>query len=423
MPTESLAARIARVRRLEVILKVAERCNINCTYCYFFNGADQSYQLHPKSISDATCVETMEFLARSARDLHLRQIQIDFHGGEPLLLGPERFARLCSLFEDGLRDLVELTLCVQTNGMLIDDGWIDVFAEHDLAVGVSLDGPADYHDQHRVTHGGAGTHAEVVAGLERLLEAAGEGRIRVPGVLCVIDPARDPVRIYEYFTRDLGINAMDFLLPDATWHDFPEDHEERSPAAMAYGDYLARLYHAWVDDDDPDIQVRILNSALRLILGGSSQFSGLGGEVAPAITISSDGSVGPDDTLRACGSEAVVTEQHVGTATMRSLSMEAAVIAAMEAAESLPQPCRSCSWQRVCGGGALVNRFRSGTFDQPSVLCEGLMKFYSAVAADQINKGLRLSDLLGTLGLSTKETTSSTARPEDVPAVAEVPAR
>lgn len=26
-----------------VILKTVERCNINCTYCYYFNSKDQSY--------------------------------------------------------------------------------------------------------------------------------------------------------------------------------------------------------------------------------------------------------------------------------------------------------------------------------------------------------------------------------------------
>lgn len=407
MSTGLFEAQVARVRRLEVILKVAERCNINCTYCYFFNGADQSYLLHPKFLSSTTAAETSGFLARAARELGLRQVQIDFHGGEPLLLGKRRFADMCSRFEDDLADLVELTLCVQTNGMLVDDEWVDLFAEHSVAVGVSVDGPVDYHDEHRVTHSGAGTHAEVVAGLQLLLDAGRAGRIREPGVLCVIDPGRDPVRIYEYFTRVLGVTAMDFLLPDATWDDFPEEPVARAREAERYGDFLTRLYHAWAADDDPGIQVRILNSALRLILGGASQFSGLGGEVAPALTVSSDGAIGPDDTLRACGTDAVTTSAHVATASIASLSREPVVAHAMESAGVLPGPCRGCNWRKVCGGGALVNRYRAGSFDQPSVLCEGLKKFYATVAADQINKGLSLESLLETLEMAEAATPSS----------------
>ncbi|HEV2739171.1 MAG TPA: hypothetical protein VGU66_11380, partial [Candidatus Elarobacter sp.] len=37
---------------LSVVLKVAERCNLACPYCYFFFGGDDSYLLHPAFISD-----------------------------------------------------------------------------------------------------------------------------------------------------------------------------------------------------------------------------------------------------------------------------------------------------------------------------------------------------------------------------------
>jgi uncharacterized protein len=34
-----------------IILKTVERCNLNCKYCYFFNGGDESYKKHPAFIS------------------------------------------------------------------------------------------------------------------------------------------------------------------------------------------------------------------------------------------------------------------------------------------------------------------------------------------------------------------------------------
>lgn len=30
-----------------LIVKIAERCNLNCTYCYMYNHADQSYRDKP----------------------------------------------------------------------------------------------------------------------------------------------------------------------------------------------------------------------------------------------------------------------------------------------------------------------------------------------------------------------------------------
>src|SRR5438105_10663432 len=70
---------------LEVILKTVERCNIACRYCYFFFGGDTSYERHPPCITRATVNEVAGFLKAGAVDLGIDKLQIDFHGGEPLM--------------------------------------------------------------------------------------------------------------------------------------------------------------------------------------------------------------------------------------------------------------------------------------------------------------------------------------------------
>jgi hypothetical protein len=37
---------------MTVIMKIAERCNLNCPYCYMYTGPDQSWQKRPRFISD-----------------------------------------------------------------------------------------------------------------------------------------------------------------------------------------------------------------------------------------------------------------------------------------------------------------------------------------------------------------------------------
>ena len=67
-----------------------------------------------------------------------------FHGGEPLLFPKRRFDAL----QKKLRDIEQRTGCVikrgvTTNGILVDEEWVELFKTHDVDVTVSLDGPAD----------------------------------------------------------------------------------------------------------------------------------------------------------------------------------------------------------------------------------------------------------------------------------------
>lgn len=78
--------KIKKISRLEVVLKIVERCNIDCTYCYFFNGQDESFKKHPKSISKNTVNQVSVFLKAAIDDLHIDEIMIIFHGGEPMTI-------------------------------------------------------------------------------------------------------------------------------------------------------------------------------------------------------------------------------------------------------------------------------------------------------------------------------------------------
>lgn len=57
------------------------------------------------------------------------------HGGEPLLIGKTKAERLLQVIYDAKQQT-----SIQTNGLLIDDEWIDLFIKYRTSVGVSLDG-------------------------------------------------------------------------------------------------------------------------------------------------------------------------------------------------------------------------------------------------------------------------------------------
>src|SRR5688500_2285726 len=78
---------------LQFVLKVTARCNLDCSYCYVFNKADQSWRsrsrVMPDEVFDAALARIRRHCDRSAQPV----IRLMFHGGEPLLAGVPRFGR------------------------------------------------------------------------------------------------------------------------------------------------------------------------------------------------------------------------------------------------------------------------------------------------------------------------------------------
>src|SRR5687767_7362462 len=131
---------------VSVVLKTVERCNINCTYCYFFNKKDQSYKSHPPYISRETIDQVAEFLLKGSEDLNFSNILLSIHGGEPLMQNLEDFDYMCGLITHVFKaKKVKVEYTIQTNAMLVNEHWIELFNKHKVHVGISIDGPKIYH--------------------------------------------------------------------------------------------------------------------------------------------------------------------------------------------------------------------------------------------------------------------------------------
>jgi uncharacterized protein len=200
-------------KTIEVVVKVTERCNIDCTYCYVFNRGDGSYKEHPPYMTSEVVEQLGSFLRVGAVETGATRVQLDFHGGEPLLMKRDRFAAMCESLQSSLAGVAETTFSIQTNAMLVDREWIELFRRFQIHVGVSLDGHREYNDRYRLDHKGSGTYEETVKGLTLLREARDKGLLPGVGILATVDPANDGRVVYRHFVDDLDISGFDFLLP------------------------------------------------------------------------------------------------------------------------------------------------------------------------------------------------------------------
>src|ERR1700722_8965608 len=132
----------------QLLVKVASRCNIDCSYCYWFR--DAAVYEKPKLTGPEVPPKLLQRIEDHATQNSLIDFPIILHGGEPLLWGIENFHRIAEACEAmTARTGCEIPIAVTTNGVLIDNEWLNCFEACNISVAISLDGPAHIHDVHR----------------------------------------------------------------------------------------------------------------------------------------------------------------------------------------------------------------------------------------------------------------------------------
>lgn len=354
------------------VLKVAERCNLDCSYCYMYHKGDTSFKSRPKFMSAEIAAAALRRIAGYARRHRLPQILLALHGGEPLLVGRDWagwfFAEARRVADEAG---VAFAFAVQTNGTLLDEDWVELLARHEVRLGVSCDGPEPWHDRARYDRAGRGSYAQVRRALDLL------GRRYGPhwGVLTVANPEVPGREVLQHFV-DIGVRKVDFLWPDHH-HDDPPPWP---PGAL--GRYYCDLFDFWYDELPSPPRIRWFESAMDLLLGGAPTIDALGPQPITDVMVESDGSWEPLDVLRTCGNGITRTGLDVRVQDVEAIWNVPLYRIGLRNQELLPPVCRACAFREVCGGGYLPHRYRRDTgFTNPSVHCADLLAVLAHIRA------------------------------------------
>lgn len=327
-----------------VIMQPTTLCNLDCAYCYLpFRADDRRMSTEVASAVAATVNGWAEQATR---------FSVVWHGGEPTAGGRGLLAKLMAPFRG-----VEHHL--QTNATLIDDAWCDFIAEHEIRVGVSVDGPEGLNAA-RVDRGRRPAYRRIVEGIAALR------RHDIPfAALCVVTDPRPGLAgpLYAYF-RELGCYALGINIEEREGVNLRDNHHPPDDVRT----FWAELTSAW--RADPRMELRDVEWAIRYAaaLGGGAADGVLPRQIDPIPTIAHDGSVvllspelagftGPGYGDFASGNVLdTPLDELVGHATRANWIAE--YLTGVEA-------CRqTCPYFGFCGGGHAANRyFEHGRFD------------------------------------------------------------
>ena len=349
-----------------VLVKTASRCNFDCSYCYVYQGPDTRWRSQPKRMRRQTLLALRNRLLEHAA-LQRAGFAIVLHGGEPLLLGFEELV----LFLRDLRASLspdQYPISVQTNGTLLSENHLDLFAETRTTVSVSIDGPRMANDISRLDHRGESTLSSTLRGI-RLLATHPEHNFLFAGTLSVIQPSIPPGSVYA-FLKDLGTPSMDFLLQDGNHDRLPVGKSNFT--TVEYGEWLVQLFDLYLSDNTP-VPIRVFDDLIRLYLGGSNHKEGLGQEQHGILIVETSGEILKNDTLRASYEGA---DQFGRRWTVENCSFDE-VLSSREYIDyvnlQIPSSaeCQVCPLLALCGGGMPLYRWSAERkYNNPSVYCK-----------------------------------------------------
>jgi radical SAM protein with 4Fe4S-binding SPASM domain len=365
---------------LGIVLKIpGETCNINCHYCY------EKRKPYPGS-----GFLTPDVLRKFLRVLGNRPICVMLHGGEPLLAGRERMRSLL----DVLREYsASVSLSIQTNGLLLNDKWLDFFDQHwpSIEIGVSLDGDLA-GNVHRVDYRGKLTYHKVVQALDLLAD-----RSRSCGVIVVVtryllgranavidemmrhrairnvklSPCLD-YRVTSKQHRGVTGRQINLLNPGAN----AQPGWATSPAE--YGQFLREAFVYWRDKKAyRSFLLEPLVSIIRALNGQSTGFTHFDTRKDPfVVTVYPDGRIGSCDELAM--PDALLGHVDDGL-SMDDLLKNAQGGRLFQHLDTLMSSCAGCRVAEVCRGGSLPDRARYDEADQHAGYCQSRIEVIDSV--------------------------------------------
>lgn len=355
---------------LDFVLKVASRCNLNCTYCYVYNKGDETWRgrprVMPEEVFQAALLRIRQHCLRSGQ----RAVRLTFHGGEPCLAGPARLAGWCAAAREALDGVAQVSFAMQTNGTLLDEDWTEVLLTHKIQVSISIDGPKEVNDVFRVGHDGEGSYDRVARGVEYLRRAG------LPlQILSVIQLGNDGLRIHRHFL-EMGVRSINYLLPDFTYDTVGSVRERFGPTPCA--DYLMPILEDWWANGFLDVKVSVFWHMSQLILGGESQIDALGNRPFRFVFVETDGGIEGLDVLRICQDAMAATGLNVADNDFTDIAGVSEVhrLAIFDGVP-LPAGCTKCPERTTCAGGYLPHRYsRTRGFDNPTIWCEDMLRLF-----------------------------------------------
>ena len=369
-------------RPLYVMVKPAgSHCNLACEYCYYLEKS-KLYPNDSKQVMDERLLEkfTQQFIEAQT----MNEIMFQWHGGEPLMRPLSFYKKALELQRYYGRGR-QIANSLQTNGTLLNDEWCKFFRDNNFLIGISIDGPQEFHDEFRRSRGGKPTWYQVMKGIELL----NKWNVEWNAMAVVNDFNADyPLDFYHFF-KEIGAHYIQFtpiverIVQDASRH-LANTNDEEAPLAdfsvspEQWGNFLCTIFDEWVKEDVGTYFVQLFDATLANWMDETPGVCTMSKYCGHSAVMEFNGDVYSCDHF-------VFPEFKLGN--IRDFTLTEMLYGAQQKCfgdikQQLPLQCMECKWKFACNGECPKNRFVKTVEGEPKLnyLCGGYRQFFEHVA-------------------------------------------
>ncbi|MHC4569957.1 MAG: anaerobic sulfatase maturase, partial [Planctomycetota bacterium] len=292
-----------------------------------------------------------------------------WQGGEPTLMGVDFFSKAVELQKRYGTAGQQVSNTLQTNGVLLDDDWCRFFRKNKFLLGISIDGPKEFHDRYRLDHSGTGTFDRVMRGIEICKKYGVEFSALV---LLNISNVEHPQKLFDFVIE----NELTYLqfIPCVEIDPATGEPAHFSITARQYGDFLCRLFDLWYDYGPEKLNIREFDSLVTHYVMGKHTICTYSKQCVGFVVVEHTGDV-------FCCEFFVEPQWRLGNIVetpLEKLAADKKKRSFARAKEKLCNKCLVCKHLEICRGGCMKDRARWNDEDltRESYFCESYKQFF-----------------------------------------------
>ena len=359
-------------------------CNLACDYCYYLEKSSLYEGNRSKNIMSDSVLE--EYIKQYIEAQTTPQVLFTWHGGEAMMRSLrfyERVVELQQMYSKGKT----IDNCIQTNGTLLNEPWCKFLHDNGWLVGISIDGPKEFHDEYRKNRMGKPSFVKVMNGI-RLLK---KYQVEWNAMAVVNDYNADYPKDFYHFFKDIGCRFLQFTPIVERIHPHHDGRHlanildkddlvaDYSVSPEQWGDFLCGIFDEWVQTDVGEVFVQIFDSTLANWMGEEPGVCTMAETCGHAGVMEFNGDVYSCDHF-------VFPEFKLGNICHQSL-IEMMLSDKQKKfgkakRDLLPMQCKRCEYLFACHGECPKNRFSRSHDGEMGLnyLCKGYRRFFEHVA-------------------------------------------
>jgi len=348
------------------VLEITNKCNLGCKYC----------RANPSPPEKHMDFKTMKMAIDKILMLPNKYATFLFHGGEPLLNLP--IIEKAIYYTKRRAKNKKIKFSIQTNGTLLNQEIINFFKEHNIHIGISLDGPQEIHNRNRIYPNGKGSFGQVIKAINLLKK----NNLSF-GVIAVITRPKDVKKLYSF----LVAYKIKYIRLNYYYTQNTQSKEKlmSSQKQKEFANEHFRLFKKIVDynkDSSSKIILGNIHFMLHTLLAKKTIYMCMRapcGAGNSTLGINVNGDIYPCDRMKD------KIEFKIGNIkedkSLREIILNSPILKKLKSRipENIPK-CRACAFKNFCSSGCVNNSYAYfGSLHRESDFCQYYKTLYPAL--------------------------------------------